>query len=242
MGDWLDDHRTIPQKKAPDRPQATGEPAPLLSEAELEASWAEMRKHLDEQIAPTTWPGTTKPICLQVLSKDGVQLAQAAAVKRFRELELPLPGEDLTFLEDFQEELCVQLLWRACRRAWSDEATGERRWDVRYPACPSADELRRSTTVDQQLAMYAEYRDLENLHNPDPDTMPAELLEQLVEAVKKKHETRLRSFGSSTLARFLLSGAVQLVSSPAGSSSSGPSAPASPASAPASEPPPSSES
>ncbi len=235
MGDnWLSGS----QKKAPPHPQATDAAAPLLSDAELEASWAELRKHRDEQVEQTTWPGTTKEICLQVLSKEGIQLAQSAAVKRFRELELPLPGEDLTFIEDFQEELCVQLLWRACRRAWTDEKSGERRWDLRYPACPTAEELRSSTTVDQQLAMYAEYRDLEDRHNPDPDKMPAELLEQLVEAVKKKHETRLRSFGSSTLARFLLSGAVQLASSPDGSSSSGSSAPASPPS----EPPTSSDS
>lgn len=144
---------------------------------------------------PATWPGSEIKLRLQVLGYDGVQESMAAAYVRWKKLQLPMPGHDISFYDFFFEEVTLQMLWRCCR----DHD------DISKPACESADKLRADTTVHQRDAMYDEYRDLENEVEPSAAEMDEGLFDEILDLVKKKEVNRLKSYGSNTLSSFLLS-------------------------------------
>lgn len=189
-------------------PSAVAEASALSQEAT--SRWAKMRKGR-KFTRDTVWPEEPDiPIALRVLTFSEVQESVADAARRFRELELPLPAQDITFAEDFQDEIMTQLLWRGCRDVN----------DHSKPACLSVKEMRDCTTIAQRSACYKEYRDLEDEIDPDPESMSAEVIDEIRDAIKKKQLDRLKSYGSTSLASFLLSTEPQHANSLSGSSGS----------------------
>ncbi len=158
----------------------------------------------------TVWPGTDIAIRMEVISDSDVQSSVAAAFRRFLSIGLPLPKDDITIAPDFENEVMLQVLWRACRDPR----------DRTRPAAASADAMRDVTTVAQRVAAYRVYRDLENEVDPDAETLTEELRDAILDAIKKKDAARLRAYGSRTLSSFLLSGAVPPWTAPTGSSPS----------------------
>jgi hypothetical protein len=137
---------------------------------------------------------------LRVLSCSEVQECQAAAYVRFRELGIPV---DVISLALFEDEVLVQILYRACRDPEDPD---------RLAFCADAADLRDHTTVDERAALFALYRDFCAEQDPDPGELTAELIQEIDEHIKKKDESRLRSYGSPVLVTYLLTTASRLVS------------------------------
>lgn len=138
------------------------------------------------------WPGEDLDLDLQVLSCGETQEAYAGALARFRSLEMS--AEALPLLELFQEEVVVQLMWRACR----DPEDAARAW------FPSVDEMRSVTTVDERNAVWEAYCDHKEQIDPDARSLTAEDEAGILDAIKKKDASSLRGFGCSALANYML--------------------------------------
>ena len=172
-------------------PAAAGGP---LSAARLQSKLASMRRKSTEYRA-ATWPGLDLPLKLRLLSNADVQLCHAAALARFE--AIGIPTDKMLSVDLFEDEVMLQVLHRACRDPEKpDELT----------FADDADDLRENTTVDQRAEMFTLYRDFQADYDPRLDAMPAAVVEQIVEALKKKDQRLLRSFGARALSSFLLSG------------------------------------
>jgi len=140
-----------------------------------------------------TWPGTEAQLVMVPLNCDELQDAYAEANERFKQLGLEIT---LYTADDFYSELAMQILVRAMR-CIEDETRKSRLF-------ASGDELRGAITPDERTALNTAYIDLNDRCNPDPQKMSDELFRQIDEAVKKKDAIQLSSFGSSTLAIYML--------------------------------------
>ena len=143
------------------------------------------------EVRDATWPGTHLPVKLVVLSCSEVQECHAEAIARFERLRIPL---DVYSVQLFQDELLTQVLFRGCRDPE----------DIDQPFAESADDLRDNTTVDERAAVYDVYRDFQASVDPAPGEMDQELLETILDLVKKKDGARLKAIGLSGLVSFLL--------------------------------------
>lgn len=146
------------------------------------------------------WPGLDLPFKLQVLTDSEQQECLADAHRRFERLNIPIGPMTI---DDFESEIVVQVLHRACRDP-------ETPWDATFAA--SADDLRENVNARQRQAVFDCYVDLQERHNPRAGAISAELHAEILEAVKKKDRSRLREFGSDSLASFLLTSAAPLSS------------------------------
>ena len=142
----------------------------------------------------TSWPGSEAPIVLRPLSMDELQQAHAAAEKRFKVLGI---ANTPTNASDLMAEIQIQLLSVALL-----DPSGERLFS-------SAMELRSLVTADERDALVDEYLSVQEEANPRPESMSEELFDAIEGAIKKKDASLLSSFGSRTLALFLISGAAQ---------------------------------
>lgn len=139
------------------------------------------------------WPGQPKfEITMIPLSCGEMQEANAGAEKRFKDI-----GTELTLFtsDDFSSELHVQALARAIR---DPEDTSIRLFS-------DADDLRPRLSPDERTLLIDEFVELQAESNPLPEEMPDALFEEIDLLVKKKAENQLRSIGSRTLTRYLLS-------------------------------------
>lgn len=170
-----------------------------IREAQAMSRLAKMRIGR-RQFKTVGWPGSSDLGCkLQVITCSETQECYAAAVARFKQLELPL--NEYT-AEQFADEIVTQLLTRACRDAENPDR----------PFAIDADDLRDNTTVDERAAMMIRYRDFAREIDPDPTEMSAEDVRDILDAIKKKDKATLCIYGSPTLATFLLSMASRLAS------------------------------
>lgn len=145
------------------------------------------------------WPGGKLPCRLRMLSNSEVQLATAGAVKRWADLEVELSA---LIANDFANEVVTQRLWLGL-----EDPTRPIDGD-RFGRCmrlfDTVDEFRDLTTEAERAAVFDEYVDLSEETDPAPGLLDEGTRKRIEEAVKKKDETRLRGFGSSTLRAFLL--------------------------------------
>lgn len=139
------------------------------------------------------WPGKPEFLLTMVpLSCGEMQEANAGAENRFKNLGTEL---NLFTSDDFSSELHIQVLARSIRDP-SDTA-------VRLFS--DAEDLRNRITPDERTLLTDEFIELQAESNPLPEEMPEELFQEIDSLVKKKAETQLRSIGSRTLTRYLLS-------------------------------------
>jgi hypothetical protein len=161
------------------------------------------------------WPGGTLMVRLRKLTDSEVQLATAAAVKRFADIGFELIPEAS---DDFANEIVVQRLWRGL------EDPSQPFEDSRFGRCAqlyaSADDFRAVTQVEERSAVFDEYCDLAEDTDPAPARLDAKTLSAIEDAVKKKDERALRGYGSSTLRAYLLTTDSPPESSPTGKSGS----------------------
>lgn len=92
-----------------------------------------------------TWPELDIPLKLMVITTADVQRSIAGAYTHFREIGIPV---DMVSLEDFQGEVALQILFRACRDAGDP-------WEKTLAL--DAEDLRESTTVQQRAKMLEAY-------------------------------------------------------------------------------------
>jgi len=150
-----------------------------------------------EKLVDKKWPGFDAPFKLRVLRGDEQQECYAAAYSRFK--QIGLPPENLQCVVPYEEELMVQLLFRACR-------------DADDPAKPFAldeDDLRANTTADQRGIVTRWYGDLRAQNSPDFAELSQGEYEAIKVAVKKKDRASLLGFGSFGLVTYLLTTAPQ---------------------------------
>ncbi len=151
-----------------------------------------LRRGLDSKLA-THFPGNPDfPILLVTLSCSDMQVSQAAAEERLKDIGLEL---SIINADDFASELHIQVLSRSLRDP-SDRT--ERLFH-------DADDLRDQITSDERTALTNDFIALQSDANPVPEAVSDELFEQIEAAVKKKDVNRLSSIGSRTLASYLLS-------------------------------------
>jgi hypothetical protein len=147
------------------------------------------------------WPvnaqlGRPEPIpCkLQVLNDEEFQEAISAAHERFRQLKIPVDGMNA---DDFEGEVSVQVLARACRDQDNPEKT---------TFALDADDLRRNASPWERGEVSKLWATFQERHNPLHELLPEER-ESIVDAIKKKDGARLRGFGVDSLVSFLLTSA-----------------------------------
>lgn len=145
-----------------------------------------------------SWPANAQlgrpepiPLKLQALSDEEFQLAVAAAHERFRMLKIPHDGMSA---DDFEGEVSVQILARACR-------DNEKPDTVSFAL--DADDLRRNSSPWERGEIGEIWKKLQERRNPMHALLPEER-ERIVDAVKKKDAMSLRGFGVDTLVSFML--------------------------------------
>ncbi|MFA9269829.1 MAG: hypothetical protein ACEQSX_03610 [Baekduiaceae bacterium] len=151
------------------------------------------KRHYDDRV----WPGLDAPMKIRVLTCSEIQECHAHAVVRFADLNLPIDA--LTTVGLFEDECLSQILFRACRDPEDPE----------QPLARDAADLRDNTTIDQRAQVYAWYRDLQTMVDPDPNELTVEDTKAIIEAQKKRDENLLVGFGSRKLASFIASTAPQ---------------------------------
>jgi hypothetical protein len=158
---------------------------------------------------PTTtshWPGRPElPVRIRSLTTAQVLECRAAAYAELEAMKIPVNQFTIDALE---EEIATQILFRVVRDAERPE-----------PFALSVDDLRQHSTPDERAAMMRVYEEHRASVDPDPATMSAETLDGLVDALKKKGPTALKSIGRATLERLLLSMVALPVTSQTGKSS-----------------------
>lgn len=130
------------------------------------------------------------------LTQSQVQESTSAALKRFRDLDIPV--ESLEFRDEFAGECVVQLLLRAMRDAE----------DLERPIAISADDIRDNITVNERDCLADMYAEFENEENPREGLEPAEL-DEMMDLVKKKEHLLLSLYGSFKLSSLAISMASQ---------------------------------
>lgn len=168
-----------------------------------------MRQGKRASSPPFVWPGTDASVgtfVLRVLTCTEQQEAHAAAYERLASLKLP-PNETVN-IGVFHDELATQVLSRACR----DSKMPDREF------FESAEVLRDHTTADERALVVDWFTAHQSAVDPAPGELSPELFGKILELVKKKDMTGLNAFGSSMLARFLLSSDSPPSTSPTGSS------------------------
>lgn len=137
------------------------------------------------------WPGSNERLIMRVLSCDGVQEAQSAAVKRWGDLGLEL---NLYTSDDYYSEQMIQLLARSMNRV---DAPNTRLF-------PDAGDLRSLISPDERSLLASEYIEIQEHANPDVANINPQTIELLRQAVKKKDAVALSAFGSSMLAIYII--------------------------------------
>lgn len=152
----------------------------------------------------------------RVLTGTEKQECQACAIRRFNELGIP---PELRMYQDLEEELTWQVLFRGMRDE-SDPGTLNDPYPKSFAA--NVDELRDLLTVDERDALLIDYLDFESEVDPSPETVNAEVIQQITIALKKKESERLRAlndFDSATLRSYLATTVAPLLISQTGKSS-----------------------
>lgn len=198
-----------PQQGKPKREPPTDEHL-----AEVDAMIARMRRGR-AQWRDVRWPGGQLMVRLQVLSSTDTQLALAAAIHRFDELEIPVNG---ITIEELAAEKVTQILARACR---DPEKVDPRRADHWLPTFRNADILREVTSVDERAAIWVDYQELRASTDPAVDhELDEDALADIDEALKKNSLPLLASVGSWQLGLYLLRTVYRSTSSPTDRSTS----------------------
>lgn len=144
------------------------------------------------------WPANAQlgrpesiPCKLQALTDEQFQEAIAAAHERFRFLKIPHDGMNA---DDFEGEVSVQVLARACRDNDKPETT---------TFALDADDLRRNASPWERGEVSKLWAKFQERHNPMHALLPEERA-SVLEALKKKDGMTLRGFGVDSLVTFLL--------------------------------------
>lgn len=147
------------------------------------------------------WPANAQlgrpesiPCKLQALNDEEFQEAIAAAHERFRTLKIPADGMNA---DDFEGEVSVQVLARACRDNDNPEKT---------TFALDADDLRRNASPWERGEVSKLWATFQERRNPLHELLPEEK-ERIVDAVKKKDATSLRGFGVDSLVSFMITSA-----------------------------------
>jgi len=152
-------------------------------------------------LKPGALPVDGTPFLWRVLTRGEKQECEAAAVARFAEMGIPV---ELRGHQAFEDELTTQVLWLAMRDADKPER----------PFATDAKEVRDLLTADELDVLWTKYADFEEEVNPDELTIDPELSAEIDRALKKKDARVLISFGSRSLANYLLATDNPLSSSP----------------------------
>jgi hypothetical protein len=152
------------------------------------------------------WPGDVDgpPFKMAVLSCTEVGECRGAAFAHL--VSLGLDPTDGMHLDLYYDEVATQILYRAMREPA----------DTAKRLASDAKDLRDAMSADERSALFDAYSDFRASIDPAPETLSPALLEAMVEAVKKKDKEALLAFGGRRLAVFLLTGGLQLPSSPTG--------------------------
>jgi hypothetical protein len=146
------------------------------------------------------WPGGELIVRLYVPPEEERQFAKRCAIDRLREIGLPVTALTADALD---EESAMQLL-AMCLQDPQRPLAGAAGAQGRCEPLESADVLRGTIDADERTAFVVELADL--IREVDPrlyELSPADRA-AVDDALKKKDESRLRSFGSSALARYLI--------------------------------------
>ena len=142
------------------------------------------------------FPGTDIEIAIQVLSAAEQAESEVAALEAVRAIGIDdgKPGPNHLDLIGFH--VTKQTLARAL-------------YETDRPDAPrlfaSADDLEGAITTDELHALGALYTDARQALDPRPEELPSELLEEFIEAAKKKAETHWRVLVSAWPRSWLLS-------------------------------------
>jgi hypothetical protein len=144
------------------------------------------------------WPANAQlgrpasiPCKLQALSDEEFQEAIAAAHERFRQLKIPADGMNA---DDFEGEVSIQVLARACRDDDKPETT---------TFALDADDLRRSSSPWERGEVSKLWAAFQERRNPIYALLPEERA-RIAEALKKKDGASLRGFGVDSLVSFMI--------------------------------------
>lgn len=139
-----------------------------------------------------SWP--KKPelkFWMTTLHVDDLQVAYAAAAKRWEDLDLKL---DLYNCDNFHDEVTCQMLSRAIRNL-KDPAKRE---------FTDLDRFRKVLLPDVRTMLATDYMENQAGGNPAPSDLHANTLELIRIEVKKKDVPTLAGYGSLVLAQYLI--------------------------------------
>lgn len=163
-----------------------------------------------EPLRDSHWPGHPElPLKIRSLTNNATLTARAAAVHVFEQRRIQVTQWTLDALE---EEIATQILFFVLR----DPV------DPKKPFAMSVDDLRDNSTPDERAVLIREYEEHSAAVDPSIDQMPEADLTALLDEIKKKGPTLLKSLGRATLERLLLTTVAQSSSSPTGKSSTSP--------------------
>jgi hypothetical protein len=145
-----------------------------------------------------SWPSNPQlgrpdpiPVKLQALSDDDFQECVAAAHERFRKLKIPHDGMSA---DDFEAEVSIQLLARACRDPEQPD---------KVAFVQDADDLRRNTTSWERAEVGEIWKTYQERRNPTRALLPEERA-RIDALVKKKDPMILRAVGLDSLVSYML--------------------------------------
>ena len=136
--------------------------------------------------------GKVRKARMRALSRSETQQCLAAAVRRFREMELPY--DSALFHDHFEDELLNQMLHFSLR--------DERNPQVTF--AEDADNLRDFLTPREQSKIFDVYERHFGDVRPDPELLSPGQLAEIRNAIKKKDSAVLRRFAWVELASYLL--------------------------------------
>lgn len=158
-----------------------------------------------------TLPGSLGQAWIQLIGHNVSNLIEAGTFKHMAELGLPAIA-----LHGFSYD--IQRTARTMHAAARDP-------DDHAASFGSLEDW-QAESDDVLFACSLVYRDVKDRLDPSgSDDLPDETADEITEAFKKKDASRLKLSGVSSLVNWLLSGAVQLSSSPTPASNTGPDTP-----------------
>lgn len=203
-----DVRRLLDERAAKRTPTVASGVGPSVDPARIAALVARLGRGKEHR-RRTTWPGGTAEIDLVVLSTAERSEAEAEAANAVA-ARYASPSNTLvaSLATAHDRERLVQYLARAIH-----EPGGGR-------LCTSGAELAALATDEELEQLFVAYDDLKSEVDPDDDDLSSEEWQALIQAIKKKDETRWSAIVSALPRRSLLTTVGRLASSLAASSPS----------------------